>query len=76
MTSLRNNFSQADQMALVVVENELDEKTRIIYPRLTNTRLSTTSDYYANSIGKKAGRDLSIRNAVESKGETLYVTSN
>lgn len=63
-----------DRKALVIVEKNLDQKISQIYGRLSSTRSGHTPDIRANAIGVMTGRNLSIRQGVESGSKGLSIS--
>lgn len=75
MTRAKCNFSEADQKALVVVEQKLAHDTSVIYRRLTHASSGARVDGAARDIGVLKGKDLTIRKGVESSShKTLFLT--
>jgi len=73
MKITKMNYSEADRKALVVAEKKLDFETKIIYRRLGQSRSGHQSDQWANQLGHKKGLNLTIREAVESGFQNLYL---
>lgn len=74
MKSQKENFSSAEQKALVVIEKDLESKIGTIYRRLSSSGTSQTLDSAANAYGIQKGRELTVRGAVESKSSGLKIT--
>jgi hypothetical protein len=76
MKANKQSFSETDRKALVVVEKQLDEKVRSLYRGLRHTTSGHESDSYANSVGGEYGKNLNIRQGVESTGRGLALSYN
>lgn len=74
MRMQKMHYTEADQKALVKVEEKLNVDTRAIYRRLSSSRSGHQTDYEANLCGHERGLSLSIRSAVEGKGKNLYLS--
>lgn len=74
MKQAKTSYSEADQKALVVVEEKLCHDTRLIYKRLGHSSSSHQSDPRANQLGHAKGLKLSIKNALQGAGKILYLT--
>lgn len=75
MKKSKESFSKEDQAALVLVEKKLDVDTRLIYRKLSYTSSQRSLDSTASEVGVKKGHGLTIRQGVESKSNSLYLTS-
>jgi hypothetical protein len=74
MKESKAQFSTHEQKALMVVEQDLNEKTKVIYRRLGFTRTGNNIDSHAGDIGIQSGKNLSIRQGVEGKSKGLYLS--
>lgn len=74
MKESKAQFSTHEQKALMVVEQDLNEKAKVIYRRLGFTRTGNNIDAHAGSIGVQSGKNLSIRQGVEGKSKGLYLS--
>jgi hypothetical protein len=74
MKTSKESFSVEDQKALVLVEKKLDHDVKMIYRRLSSTYSGGSTDERARSAGVAKGRNLTIRQGVESSGKKLYLT--
>lgn len=73
MTMTKKNFSAEDRKALVVVEQQLAINTQQIYRRLSSSTSGARIDEAARGLGIEKGLNLTIRNAVESRSQNLYL---
>lgn len=73
MKESKAQFTTEEQRALIIVEEDLTEKTKVIYRRLGFTRTANNIDDHAGSIGIQSGKNLSIRQGVEGKAKGLYL---
>lgn len=73
MSSVKQNYSDQDKKALIVVERQLEADTQMIYKRLGQTRSSHKTDAHACAKGMEKGLSLTIRSAVEGKRNNLYL---
>lgn len=67
MKSSKASFSPEDQKALVVVEKKLSVDVKLIYKRLSSTSSGQRLDENATGAGIIMGKDLTIRQGVETK---------
>ncbi len=70
----KQNFTQAEQKALIVIEKDLDQKLGSIYRRLSSSASAQTLDSAANAYGIQKGRELNVRGAVESKSSGKLIS--
>ena len=73
MKGVKSKFSEQDRNALVKVEENLEDKIRVIYRRLGTVQSGRETDYEAREAGKAKGRNLSIRHGVEGSAKGLYL---
>ncbi len=73
MKGVKKEFSEADQLALVKVEKNLEESIRVIYRRLGSVSSGRQTDHEAREAGKEKGRNLSIRHGVQGSSKNLYL---
>lgn len=73
MKETKSNLSTTDQKSLMVVEKDLDIRTKMIYRRLSSTRTNNNIDSHAGDIGIRSGKNLSIRPGVEGSSKNLYL---
>jgi hypothetical protein len=73
MKRSKMGFSESDQKALIVVEKQLEENTRLIYRRLSTTSSSGSVDSGARAAGIEEGKTLSIRKGVEGGTKKLLL---
>jgi hypothetical protein len=76
MLAAKSTFSETDKKALIVVEKKLDLDTQFIYKRLGQSRSDQQTDLAASRAGHQKGLSLTIRNAVEGKAKSLYLTEH
>ena len=63
----KDQESPASKEALMAMEKSLDDRVKLVYPRLgTTTRRTADPDSKANRLGNEDGRNLSIRQGVTS----------
>ncbi len=74
MKASKATFSTEDQKSLILVEKKLDHDVRMIYRRLSSSHSGGQMDERAKSAGVARGRNLTIRQGVESSGKKLYLT--
>ena len=74
MQESKKQFTTHEQKALLVVEQDLNEKTKVIYRRLSFTRTGNNIDSHAGALGVASGKNLSIRQGVEGKSKGLYLS--
>lgn len=65
MLNSKAQFSTDEQRALLVVEKNLNHKFKVIYKRLSSTRIGNNIDSHAGELGVQSGKNLSIRKGVE-----------
>lgn len=73
MKKTKESFSEADRKALIVVEKQLEVDTSQIYRRLSFSSTANKIDESARQLGIQKGHNLTIRNAVEGKGQNLFL---
>ncbi len=73
MEASKYDLPAADQKSLMVVEKSLDAKIRQVYGRLTSSRSGHNPDERAGAVGVMKGRNLTIRQGVESSSKGLYL---
>lgn len=73
MKSLKSGFSDQDRKSLMVIENQLGERVRVIYRRLSHSQSGSVIDGDARGIGVEKGKSLTIRQGVEGRGKNLYL---
>lgn len=73
MEASKHELSAHDQKALVLVEKNLDTKIRQVYGKLSSSRSSHQADEHAGALGIMKGRNLNIRQGVESNAKGLYL---
>ena len=73
MKGVKKDFSETDQLALVKVEKNLEERIRVIYGKLGSVSSDRQTDFEAREAGKEKGRNLTIRHGVEGKAKDLYL---
>jgi hypothetical protein len=73
MSKAKQDFTTDEQKALVLVERSLDEKTKIIYRRLSSYSSGASYHEEAGHLGMEKGKNLTIREGVESKSKGLYL---
>jgi hypothetical protein len=73
MKGVKVALSPEDQRALTVVEKDLDEKVRCVYRRLSSSGSGAVTDGEARELGMRKGRDLTIRQGVETSAKNLYL---
>lgn len=71
MNESKNKYSPDEKKALVVVEQNLIEETKIIYKRLSTSCSGGVSDQAANNLGVERGKQLQIRQGVETRQSGL-----
>lgn len=76
MKMSKKQYSDKELNALVAVEKKLNFDTQIVYRRLGHSKSFQRTDGMAQEIGKKKGKTLSIRSAVEEGGKKLYLTNS
>ncbi len=69
MLATKAQFTGQEQKALIIVEKDLNTKARMIYRRLSFTRTGNSIDAHAGALGFKSGKNLSIRQGVESSSK-------
>lgn len=74
MKTSAQSFSGSEQKALTVVKKDLDVKVRKIYSRLTSTYSGSRLDEHAAGLGVQKGKNLSIRQGVETSSKNLYLS--
>jgi hypothetical protein len=73
MGQAKQDFTTDEQKALILVERGLDEKTKMIYRRLSSYSSGARYHEEAGHLGMEKGRNLTIREGVESKAKGLYL---
>ena len=73
MKASKSNLSITDQKSLMVVEKDLNARTKMIYSRLSFTRTGNQIDSHAGALGFQNGKNLSIRPGVENSAKNLYL---
>jgi hypothetical protein len=73
MKEAKKKYSDEDKKALILVEKKLEVDTQLIYGRLGRSYSDHQTDSAAKDLGHSAGLKLSIKNAVEGKGQSLYL---
>ena len=73
MKETKASFSAADQKSLMLVEKDLTSRTKMIYRSLSSSRTANNIDSRAGDIGIKSGKNLTIRQGVESSFKKLYL---
>ena len=73
MSKVKQDFTTDEQKALVLVERGLDEKTKMIYRRLSSYSSGASYHEEAGHLGVEKGKNLSIRQGVESSSKGLYL---
>jgi hypothetical protein len=73
MKESKESLSSVDQKALVLVEKDLTLRTKMIYRSLSSSRAGNNIDSKADSLGVKSGKNLSIRQGVETSSKNLYL---
>nr|MBA2403379.1 DUF2786 domain-containing protein [Bdellovibrionales bacterium] len=73
MKQAKANLSVTDRRALIVVEKDLTDRTKMIYSRLSSSRTNNNFDSHAGEIGIQSGKNLSIRPGVEGSSKKLYL---
>jgi len=73
MKQSKESLSTADQKSLVLVEKDLTARTKMIYRSLSSSRAGNNIDARADSLGVKSGKNLSIRQGVETSSKNLYL---
>ncbi|MFT4551893.1 MAG: hypothetical protein ACI9S8_000514 [Chlamydiales bacterium] len=63
--SLKDDYSPADQKALIVLENKLSLSMEMAYPKLSHRSSSYQNCEKASEIGKKEGQKLQIQSCLE-----------
>ena len=74
MKSSKLEMDVNDRKALVLVEKNLDTRINQIYGRLTSSRSGHNPDQRASAVGIMTGRNLSIRQGVESSSKGLSLS--
>jgi hypothetical protein len=74
MKHIKATFSASDQKALVLVERKLEIDTKMIYSRLSHSISTRGTDTGAHEIGITKGRDLNIRQGVETSSKNLSLS--
>lgn len=74
MRMSKSQMTSTDQKALVIVEKDLNDKVRQIYRRLSSSSSEGKTDLRAVEAGARKGKDLTIRQAVESSSKNLYLS--
>lgn len=74
MKQQKEQFTVNEQKALMIIEKNLEEKMSTIYRRLSQSGSSQTIDSNARDAGIKKGRELTIRQGVESKNSNLSIS--
>ncbi len=74
MRQVKDQFTEQDKKALIVVERKLDIDTSKIYKRLSQSYSGARVDENAKNLGVLKGKNLTIRNAVEAKVRNLFLT--
>lgn len=74
MKASKAQFSTHEQKALMVVEKDLDAKTKIIYKKLSSSRSQNNLDAHAGELGIQRGKNLSIRPGVEGSSKGLLLS--
>jgi hypothetical protein len=73
MKETKSNLSASDQKALMVVEKDLTLRTKMIYRSLSSSRSQNNVDSHAGALGVVSGKNLSIRQGVETSSKNLYL---
>lgn len=74
MSASKQDLSPEDQRSLVIVEKNLDKKIRTIYGRLSSSRSEHNPDERAGAVGIMKGKNLTIRQGVETSSKNLYLS--
>lgn len=70
----KSQMTTSDQKALVIVEKDLNAKVRQIYRRLSSSSSEGKTDLRAAEAGARKGKNLTIRQGVESSAKNLYLS--
>lgn len=73
MKAAKANLSASDQKSIMVVEKDLTSRTKMIYRTLSSSRTNNNIDSGASDLGIQKGRNLTIRQGVESSAKKLYL---
>jgi len=73
MKASKHDLCADDKKSLILVERNLDVKIKQIYGKLSSSRTNHNSDDRANAVGIIQGRNLSIRQGLESSSKGLYL---
>ncbi|MBF0361640.1 MAG: DUF2786 domain-containing protein [Oligoflexia bacterium] len=66
MLKERKLYSESDEKALVVLEQNLSKKVKLVYGKLGSSRSGSTMLKDSLELGKEAGQGLNIRSGIES----------
>jgi len=65
MKKTRSEYSPGESLALMVLESRLNERLKLVYPRIRSTRSQSFLNSRSFGEGKEAGERLSIRTAIQ-----------
>jgi hypothetical protein len=68
------SYSPQEKNALIMIEQDLNQKIRSIYRSLSSSSFSTGSDSFSKELGHEAGRRLTINKGVESTSTPRSLT--
>jgi hypothetical protein len=73
MKDAKSSLSATDQKSLMVVEKDLSARTKMIYRTLSSARSGNNIDSHAGALGVQKGKNLTIRQGVETSSKNLYL---
>ena len=73
VNQMQENFSENDERALLVIKQDLDLKFKNLFNRVSHTTSANGIDPHAMNAGKKAGKSLTINQAIKNKSKNLFI---
>lgn len=73
MQSIQNEMDSSSSKQLILIQNNLDEKMKLIYRRLSHTQSQSKIDSNAFNNGISRGKNLTINQALKNKSKNLLL---